>query len=79
MIEKDYDPNFNPINFLAQYLMRNNPAFSNFNETSPYVRGLRQVVEELKLEIFHLSDNKLAKVKASAKTKRIEREKEEQR
>lgn len=79
LIVRDFEPNFNPINFLAQYLMRNNPAFSNFNEASPYVRGLRQVVEELKVEIFHLSDNQLARVKASAKTKRIEREKEESR
>ncbi len=53
------DPNFNPINYLAQYLMRNNPRYSNFCETSPYVRGLREVGEELKKQLFDIEENKL--------------------
>lgn len=53
------DPNFNPINYLAQYLMRNNPRFSNFSEASPYVRGLRSVGEELKKQLFDLEENRL--------------------
>ena len=55
------DPNFNPINFLAQYLMRNNPRYSNFSEASPYVRGLREVSEELRRQLFNIEDNRLVK------------------
>lgn len=53
-----YEPEFNPINYLAQYLMRNNPRFSNFSEASPYVRGLREVSEEIKQELFTFEDNR---------------------
>jgi len=52
------DRNFNPINVLAQYLMRNNPRYSNFSEASPYIRGLRSVAELLKLELFHATEYK---------------------
>lgn len=70
-------PNFNPIDYLAQFLMRNNPRFSNFAEASPYEKGIRKVVEDLKKEVFSLEDNKLAKLKAEAKTRREAREKVE--
>jgi hypothetical protein len=53
-----YDPNFNPINFLAQYMHRNNPRYANFMESSPYVRGLRQITEELKSQLFDMEDNR---------------------
>lgn len=53
-----YDPNFNPVNFLAQYLIRNNPVYSNLQEASPYVRAMRQVFEELKAQMFDMEDNR---------------------
>lgn len=56
--ENEEDPNFNPINFLAQYLLRNNPKYSNFSEASPYVRGLREVAEELRRQLFNIEDNR---------------------
>lgn len=70
-------PTFNPIDYLAQFLMRNNPRFSNFAEASPYAKGIRKVLEDLKKEVFSLEDNKLAKLKADAKKRREAREKEE--
>lgn len=54
-------PKFNPIDMLGQYLMRNNPKYSNFPEASPYARGLREVAEELKRQVFDLDSNKLVK------------------
>lgn len=58
LVASGSDPNFNPINFLAQYLHRNNPRYSNFLESSPYVRGLRQITEELKTQLFDMEDNR---------------------
>lgn len=58
LVDKEPSREFNPINFLAQYLMRNNPRYSNFSESSPYIRGLRQVSEELRKQLFDFEDNK---------------------
>ncbi|XP_072164460.1 EF-hand calcium-binding domain-containing protein 5-like isoform X2 [Diadema setosum] len=71
------DPNFNPLNFLAQYLMRNNPRYSNFPEASPYIRGLQEVTDELKQFVFSFEDNRLARVKAETRRKREEIERTE--
>lgn len=63
LITGEIEPNFNPINFLAQYLMRNNPRYSNFSESSPYVRGIREVADELKRQLFNIEDNRFVVVK----------------
>ena len=64
------EKHFNPINYLAQYLMRNNPRYSNFPEASPYARGLRQVYEELRQKI--LNEDKLIAMKAEMQRRREE-------
>jgi len=74
LAEKELDANFNPINMLAQYLMRNNPKYSNFSEASPYIRGLREVGEQLKQELFDMDENRLVRIKADARRRREERE-----
>ncbi|XP_050409676.1 EF-hand calcium-binding domain-containing protein 5 [Patella vulgata] len=74
LAETDKNANFNPLNFLAQYLLRNNPKYSNFAEASPYVRGIRQVSEDLRMQLFNMEDNRLAKIKADVKRRRTERE-----
>ena len=63
MIIKKKDINFNPINFLAQYLMRNNPKYNNQNETSHYVRSMREVYQELRDQMFEIQGNKLVYLK----------------
>ena len=52
------DHNFNPINFLAQYLLRNNPKYNNQNETSAYVRTMREIYQELRDQMFSMQGNK---------------------
>jgi len=56
--KEQLDKGFNPVNFLAQYLMRNNPRYSNFSEASPYIRGLRDIGEELRKQLFDIEENK---------------------
>ena len=51
------DYRLNPINFLAQYLMRNNPRFSNFSEASPYIRGLHIICEDMKKDLLDYDTN----------------------
>lgn len=59
LIEKrEIDPNFNPINRLAQFLIRNNPKSANNCEISPYVRTLREVYQELRDQLYSLQGNK---------------------
>lgn len=56
--KKEIDPNFNPINRLAQFLIRNNPKSVNHCEISPYVRTLREVYQELRDQLYSLQGNK---------------------
>ncbi|KAH8860338.1 EF-hand calcium-binding domain-containing protein 5 [Schistosoma japonicum] len=64
------DRNYNPINRLAEYLMRNNHKHHHFNESSPYVRGLRKAQVKLQHEILIQSEDQLAKLKKNADTLR---------
>ncbi len=39
--------------------MRNNPKYNNSNETSAYVRTMREVYHELREQMFAFQENKL--------------------
>ncbi|CAF0711900.1 unnamed protein product [Brachionus calyciflorus] len=71
------DANFNPINRLAQFLIRNNPRHNSNNETSPYVRTTREVYQQLRDQLYILQKNKLATIKEDVRKRRTERERQE--
>jgi hypothetical protein len=73
----DQPERINPINYIAQYLMRNNPRYSNFAEASPYNRSMRVVLQELKDRAYELSGNRLAKLAADVERRRRLVEEEE--
>ncbi|CAI8029567.1 EF-hand calcium-binding domain-containing protein 5 [Geodia barretti] len=48
--ERQYD--FNPVNLLAQYLMRNNPRHTHLPPTHPYSKQLQEVSQQLQQMSF---------------------------
>ncbi|XP_063306083.1 EF-hand calcium-binding domain-containing protein 5 [Pelobates fuscus] len=60
---EDGSVKFDPVNFLGEYLMRNKPEFSVGSHAHPYVRGLREVVANLKDQVFDLEFNRLGQLK----------------
>lgn len=64
----EHEPDFNPINFVAQYLMRNNPHYSNFAEAHPYCRTMHLVSEELKRTAYSsLEADRLSELRDKSK------------
>ncbi|KAL5111240.1 EF-hand calcium-binding domain-containing protein 5 [Taenia crassiceps] len=71
------DVNFNPINRLAEFLMRNNPRYNNLTGNvclTPYTRGIQQVLGLLKQDLFLKSDTELAKFTAAAEKRKLDLE-----
>lgn len=60
-------PYFNPINFLAQFLMRHNPKYYNLPEDDAYIIGLQHVTQELKNYVADIKDNRLFYLKLETK------------
>jgi hypothetical protein len=60
----------NPVDFVAQYLMRNNPKYSNFAEASPYMQSLKVIEQELQARAYELSGNRAARLSAEVDRRR---------
>ncbi|XP_027747330.1 EF-hand calcium-binding domain-containing protein 5 isoform X1 [Empidonax traillii] len=80
VLVSDKDPGtFDPINYLAEYLMRHNPLYGVSPKPGPYVRGMKIVAEELKSLMRGTTSERLVKMKAEAKEKREAREEMERK
>ncbi|KAM4048576.1 EF-hand calcium-binding domain-containing protein 5 [Anomaloglossus baeobatrachus] len=64
---------FNPVNYIGEFLMRQNPAFFSGAEKSAYIRGLEQVVNDLKNNVFDLEFNRLGQLKEELKENQSKR------
>lgn len=76
------DVNFNPLNRLAEFLMRNNPRYSNLSAATsltPYSRGLRKVLDSLKNELFFSSDTELARLTAASDKRKADKDAEKEK
>jgi hypothetical protein len=58
------DYNFDPINWLSQFLFRNNPRYANFTEASAYMKYMNGVAKELKAKMFDITESKRAAAEA---------------
>ena len=76
--QSHFQIDFNPINYLAQYLMRNNPVYgSGASAESSYCHTMQRVGEHLKRQIFAVEDEKLEELKEGIRLRRGKREHEE--
>ncbi|XP_069800662.1 EF-hand calcium-binding domain-containing protein 5 isoform X2 [Dendropsophus ebraccatus] len=71
---EDDSVKFDPVNYLGEFLMRQNPEFFSGTEKSAYVRGLEQVVADLKNNVFDLEFNRLGQLKEELKFNQDNRE-----
>ncbi|XP_069471351.1 EF-hand calcium-binding domain-containing protein 5 [Ambystoma mexicanum] len=58
---------FNPVNFLAETLMRSNAQVARGGKATPYARGLKEVVKDLKSQVLALESSRLAQLKQEMK------------
>ncbi|KAJ3361417.1 EF-hand calcium-binding domain-containing protein 5 [Allomyces javanicus] len=65
---------FDPIVWLAQFLFRNNPRYSNALQSSSYSKNLRAVSNALQDRFFELQEDRIARLKAAQEERERERE-----
>ncbi|KAJ1566118.1 EF-hand calcium-binding domain-containing protein 5, partial [Nowakowskiella sp. JEL0078] len=75
-IDKPLNSNFDPINWLAQFLYRNNPRYMSIADgfTAPYLEAMSQICIQLKSRCFELESN----IKAQQRAEQIAAQKDEE-
>ena len=68
-------PEFNPINYLAQQLMRNNPRYSHLNTSSHYSQSMREVVTQLQQMASH-GEEEIERMRQELRRRKEQRERE---
>nr|KAF6455806.1 EF-hand calcium binding domain 5 [Rousettus aegyptiacus] len=74
LTEIDIPIKFDPINYLGEYLMRNNPNYIKDSGMSGYQRVMRDVTEDLKIHVPSTISNRVSKMKEKVKQKQEQRE-----
>ncbi|XP_066114423.1 EF-hand calcium-binding domain-containing protein 5 [Saccopteryx bilineata] len=74
LTEADIPTKFDPINYLGEYLMRNNPYYIKGSGMSGYQRVMRDVTEDLKIHVTNTICNRISKMKEKVKEKQKQRE-----
>ncbi|XP_004685203.1 PREDICTED: EF-hand calcium-binding domain-containing protein 5 [Condylura cristata] len=75
LLEKaDIPTKFDPINYLGEYLMRNNPYYIKDLGMSGYQRVMKDVTEQLKIHVPNTISNRVSKMKENVKQKREQRQ-----
>ncbi|XP_017710577.1 PREDICTED: EF-hand calcium-binding domain-containing protein 5 isoform X4 [Rhinopithecus bieti] len=74
LTEVDTPSKFDPINYLGEYLMRNNPNYIKDPGISGYQRVMKEVTENLKIYVPDTICNRVSKMKENVKQNRKQRE-----
>ncbi|KAI9328768.1 hypothetical protein DFJ73DRAFT_964407 [Zopfochytrium polystomum] len=74
--DRPKDSSFDPINWLGQFLYRNNPRYSNFSDptSSPYQQQMTVVTKQLKGRLFEMQMNQRARKRAEELASKREEE-----
>ncbi|XP_055982482.1 EF-hand calcium-binding domain-containing protein 5 [Sorex fumeus] len=72
--ESDIPIKFDPITYLGEYLMRNNPYHVKDMGMSAYQRVMKEVTEKMKVHVPDTVGHRVKKLKESVKEKREQRE-----
>ena len=68
--------NFNPVNYLAQFMMRHNPNFVRQTRSSQYTDRLKDVADKLRQAAMGVDEAKEERVKALLLAKKQQKERE---
>ncbi|XP_037018675.2 EF-hand calcium-binding domain-containing protein 5 [Artibeus jamaicensis] len=74
LTEVDIPTKFDPINYLGEYLMRNNPYYIKGSGLSGYQRVMREVTEDLKIHVTNTINNRVSNMKEKIKERKEQRE-----